>query len=780
MKRKLFAFSMTMALLLSMLSVAGVGAHTIQIEKKNSLAASRTDWFGAQPSGGIGAVQRNSSQQGEFIFNDASKDQRLISGTEAISRATDLDWFGVTADANNIYFLAKVDRIGGITQSPAINLIVTIDTNHTTGIGSGNLPLPVGSGAFSDTNVAADAAWEYAVRAEFKPGNSQSQGVVLADQLLILTAPNASTSCGGTCAAQLASAAISPGSFAELAIPWTKIGGKPLGANFLRFTVAVTYNTLPTPVEVSGFNSPVLDTIGVTSSKTDIIDGQLDSGSAFDVHFDTNVPVGGAASYEPYAPLLVTEIMPDPVGKDTPGSASNADSEYIEIYNPNSFAIALGDYKIGNAATRGSSSQVMLRLPAQNLAAKDFLIIARDKTKFTAVHPSVSASKVLNAGSLTRYTAWASGLELDLDNISGAAAEEQVLILNAKDNIVDIVTYGNPTTRTPGIIPLVMTSTIEGASYERCPGGLDTNGGFIDGGLNDPPSSTDFITHPTFGEQTPGTVCVGRPGLDVSIAKGGPSQATVGTNVAFTLTYNNVGSAGELGGAQATITDTLPAGMTFQSSAPAPTSVNGQTVVWKVAPPAVGGLPSTIVLTATIAPATPENTPLTNRVVISTPNEPTDVLTQGNNQAEWTVSTLGPALLDVSFDGLTAAPPGRQFAFSIGFANGGQSPAQGVEIALTVPTGVTLLATSSATATPGFSTPVSGPTTVTWTVSQLEAVTTGGISITGQVGAGVASGSSLNFQTTIKNTTEPIVAEKTANATLKAEFLRMYIPVTRK
>jgi hypothetical protein len=110
MKRKLIAFSTTMALLLSVFSAAIVGAHSVTIETP-TLTASRADWFGLQgDSSGIGVVQRNASQQGEYIFNDASKDQRIITTTEPVTRETDLDWFGVTADADNVYFLATVLR----------------------------------------------------------------------------------------------------------------------------------------------------------------------------------------------------------------------------------------------------------------------------------------------------------------------------------------------------------------------------------------------------------------------------------------------------------------------------------------------------------------------------------------------------------------------------------------------------------------------------------------------------------------------------------------------
>src|SRR3954464_5006339 len=98
MKRKLIAFSTTMALLLSVFSAALVGAHPATIETP-ALTASRAEWFGLQgDSAGVGVVQRNAGQQGEYIFNDAGKDQRIITTTQPVTRETDLDWFGVTAD----------------------------------------------------------------------------------------------------------------------------------------------------------------------------------------------------------------------------------------------------------------------------------------------------------------------------------------------------------------------------------------------------------------------------------------------------------------------------------------------------------------------------------------------------------------------------------------------------------------------------------------------------------------------------------------------------------
>lgn len=782
MKRKLFAFSMTMALLLSMLSVAGVGAHTIAIEDNVTVPSGRTEWFGLQPDvAGTGAVQRNSAQFGEYVFNDASKDQRLITGSPEITRAGDLDWFSVTADANKVYFLAKVDKYAGITQSPAINLIITIDNKA-----GGNAVLPVAAtNPVSDVNVPSDALWEYAINAQFKPGNSSSNGRVPANKLFVYDSANPSGKNCTSCAGQLVSAAISAGSFVELSMPWAAFnaGGNPLkpttANDKLRFVVALTYNNQAIPID--GFNSPVIDVIGTNKNTlADIGDGTIDT--SFDVHFNPNVPVGGAASFEPYSPLQITEFQANPPGKDTPGSASSVDSEWIEIYNPNSFAVALTDYKIGNAAARGSSSQGMFKFKSGSLASKGLLIVARSKADFLKSHPGYAGTLLDLNADLTKYSAWATG-DLDLDNIGGLAVEEQVVLLDGKDGIVDMVTYGSPTAPTPGNVPIRLLDVPEGATYERCPATLDTNGGFVNK-TNNPSSNTDFVPHSTLAEQTPGTACVGRTGLDESIAKTGPTVATVGTDVVFELTYSNIGISDELPGAQTTITDTLPAEMTFQSAsfqdAPlVPTSVSGQNVVFKVTPPPAGGQAFTIVLTATIAPSAPENTALTNRAVISSPNEPKDTATQSNNQSEWTVTTLGPALLDVSLAGLTAAPPGQQFAFSINYVNNGQSVAEGTAISLQIPANITLLSVDSSSATPSFGLPVSGPTTVTFTGDQLDALEGGSITIIGRVAVATPAKTVLPFQTTLSSTTAG-VASDTANGSLTADFLRMYMPFVRK
>lgn len=789
MRRKLLAFSMTFALLLSAFSAANVGAHTVTIENAATvgLTPSRTDWFGVQPDqSGEGIIQRNKAQQGEFVFNDATRDQRLIN-TTVVTRAADLDWFSVTADANNIYFLAKVDRYNGITQTPSIELMITIDTDHVASSTASKVQLPLATSGISQTSVPADAAWEYVVNPRFSAGNGVNPYVNGTTRIWTNAGGTQTSSTCASCASQLAGAAVNQGSFAEVAVPWTSIGGKPTGANFLRFTVSSMYSNTPNrSIPNDGYNSPVIDVLGIGSTLADIQDGTINT--SFDVHFDTN-PAPVNATYEPYSPLTISEFQPNPINTDDPTRASATDSEWIEIYNPNTFAITLSDYKIGNAAKRdATSSQGMFKFKASSIASKAVVIVARSKSKFLAAHPGYSGTVYDLSADMTRYTAWSAGTTIDLNNSPTPPAtnfEEQVVLLDAKDDIVDLVNYGNPVTPYPGNVPIVTASVPEGASYERCPVLVDTNGGFdrIEPALN----NTDFVAHNTTTEQTPGIACLGKPGIDMAIVKtAGTTNGQAGVDsVVFTLSYSNVGSSDEVGGATVTITDTLPAGLTYAGSSSDSTNVvptvNGKTITWSgVTPPSAGGVASTILVSATIDAGTPDNTALVNKAGISSPNEPTNAQQAGvrtNNFAEAAVTTIGPAVLNLSFEDLGGnTPPNAQFTFVLNYSNIGQDDATDTTVALNIPANVTILSADSEDARPNFSTPVSGPAQLTWTVSNLPSNTGGTITLVGQVSGAAADGSTLAFTATANSG----AVTATTSASQTVAFNKIFLPFIKK
>jgi uncharacterized repeat protein (TIGR01451 family) len=753
-----------MALLLSIFSAANVGAHTAQIETP-TLTASRAEWFGLQAdTSGIGIVQRNASQQGEFIFNDAGKDQRLITTTDPVTKETDLDWFGVTADEDAIYFLAKVDNYCCITNNPSLELLVTVDTTQN-GAGTTDLPLVQAAGTYSTTKVANDAAWEFAVRTTFPSGASGSRSVNGTTRIHT-NATGAGSSCNAAgCSSQVASASVDKGSFAEVKVPWGQIGGKPTGSKFLRLTVSTLYDDHTVPAD--GYNSPVIDVLGTNSGAgatlADLQDGTIDT--SFDVHFNTN---GAAPTYEPYAPLMVTEYQPNPIGSDSPGPTNpSTETEWIEVYNPNGFPITLSDYKLGNTPKRGSGSQGMFKFKASSIPANGVVVVAKEKARFLAGHPGF-AGTVYDLGSdMTQYTAWASG-QLQLDNqpdISGVF-EEQVVLLDAKDGIVDMSTYGNPTTAYPGHTPFFVSAVPEGVSYERCPVGRDTNN-----------STVDFIAHSTPGEQSPGAVCLGVPGLDLTVAKTGtanPIENETGTirYANFTITASNIGTQPE--NSTIVVSDTLPAGLTFDSAVPAPTNVVGSALGWTfngMAP----GASSTIVLTATVDSSVGENVPLTNNVLISGPSELPEA--KNNNAASWTVTTLGPPDLNISSNFSGPISPGTTFGFVITYQNTGQNDVSDVTITDVLPAGVTILSEQSDTAT--WNNATSG--TVTWTVSSLQPNETGTIVITARLSSAAPNNSALTNTLSITvPATDPTPANNAESKTTTVGMRKLYMPITVK
>jgi len=764
MKRKFIAFSTTIALLLSVLSVASVGAHTAYIESLDpggpgGPTANRAEWFGLQSDGsGIGVVQRNASEQGEFIFNDATKDQRLITTTKTVTRETDLDYFGVTGDANAVYFLAKVDNYSGIANNPSLELLITIDTTQN---GAGTTDLPLQSGTYSTTKVANDAAWEFAVRTTF-PSGSPGVKAVNGTTHIHQNATGTGTTCASTtCPSQLASAAVFQGNFAEVKVPWSQIGGMPTGGKFLRMTVSTLYNTHQVPQD--GYNSPVIDVLGSGSTLADLQDGTLDT--SFDVHFDANG--------EAYAPLQVTEFQPNPIGNDSPGPTNpSVDTEWVEIYNPNSFAIPLNTYKLSNTPRRGSTSQGAAKFKATSIAANTVIVVAREKSRFLAGHPGYVGTVYDLSSDMTQYTAWASG-PLQLDNApstsptSNGTFEEQVLLLDAKDDIVDMATYGNTAAPYPGHTPISTAAVPEGVSYERCPALHDTNN-----------SATDFITHGTTGEQTPGVVCVGRPGIDMQIAKTGPSNFQPGDPVQFTISYANGGDTDELA-PTVTVTDTLPTGLGFTPGAgnavPEPTTVNGNKLIWVVPAPVHGGALSTIILTTTSDVNLGVNVPVVNSVEIASKNEQAVATT--NNTAQATTTTLGPADTSISSNLSGAVPPGAQFQFTITYRNTGQDDVSNVTITDVLPAGVTILSEDSPTAT--WDNATTG--TVTWDAGTLPPNASGTIVVTAQLSGSVAVGTSLpNTLSITVPVNDPTPSDNTEAKTLTVGLRKLYLPLILK
>lgn len=220
------------------------------------------------------------------------------------------------------------------------------------------------------------------------------------------------------------------------------------------------------------------------------------------------------------------------------------------------------------------------------------------------------------------------------------------------------------------------------------------------------------------------TTQITRP--NVWITKTGTPSVTVGQTIGYTLSYGNNGSAPANG---VTVVDTLPAGTSFVSAIPAPNSVSGQTLTWNVGTLNAGATGSiTVNATATVNAASL----ITNGATISTPT-PGD--SPADNSSSTNTNVLRPNVMITKAAPVTVTA-GDTLSYSLSYSNTGNAAADGVNVADTLPAGVTFV---SATPAP---TSQSGQT-LTWNLGTLSAGLSGSISVTVQTSANLANGASL-------------------------------------
>jgi uncharacterized repeat protein (TIGR01451 family) len=164
--------------------------------------------------------------------------------------------------------------------------------------------------------------------------------------------------------------------------------------------------------------------------------------------------------------------------------------------------------------------------------------------------------------------------------------------------------------------------------------------------------------------------------VDLTILKAGDMTGVRGRSVTYRLTYGHrYGSQASASGV--VVQDVLPAGLTFASASPAPSSVSGQTLTWNI-----GGLAldtvGEIVVTAQVASNAPAN--VTNVASITIP--PSDP-TPSNNTSQLTTTIGDPPPtpnVTITKTGPATAGPGETIQYLISYRNTGGAAAAAVEI----------------------------------------------------------------------------------------------------
>jgi uncharacterized repeat protein (TIGR01451 family) len=251
----------------------------------------------------------------------------------------------------------------------------------------------------------------------------------------------------------------------------------------------------------------------------------------------------------------------------------------------------------------------------------------------------------------------------------------------------------------------------------------------------------------------------------VSVAKTGPNTVTAGTTITYTITVANTGPSD----AQAVVlSDTLPAGVTFQSITPAPTNPDNFTpftlVGGVVSSPAAGvtvAAGNTDVFTLVVA--VPSNaaggTMLTDTAAVTTTT--TNTSSQVTSVVTTTVATT--ANVSITETGPATATEGDTVTYSLTLTNTGPSDAAGVVVTDVLPAGAGLVS-----ATLGGVTGVQSGNTITFNLGTVPASAVA--TVTGTVGVTFGEDGGLtNTATVTSTTTNTSAMTKATVATAVAE-----------
>lgn len=193
-------------------------------------------------------------------------------------------------------------------------------------------------------------------------------------------------------------------------------------------------------------------------------------------------------------------------------------------------------------------------------------------------------------------------------------------------------------------------------------------------------SSSNF--DPNLANNNASATGVVNAAADLSLTVNAPQSVFVGNNITFAYTIQNAGPSNATG---VTLTDTLPAGLTFVSSTP-PVCTGGPALTCNVGSVA-NGATTNVSIVATVNAA---GKLFTNTANVSA-NE-TDPNPQNNTQID---SFTATASADLAIS-IASAPPttvivGQPLTFTLTVMNNGPSPATGVTVSNPLPAGTTLV-----------------------------------------------------------------------------------------
>ena len=464
--------------LAALILAASASAHPVTIDH------SIGDWMtSGPPIMNLGEFVRGSGQVGEYVWVDVPDDH----GTDLFSvPGADLRQFRVTADATRLYFLVRTASTAWDNPFPSYQIAVDLDRATSSGQTS--------FAGFADTQVAADAAWEFLIQTRYAPTFS----VVVLDPAFNTVATGAVETPGaGTTA------------WFEIAVDWSSLGLDGPPSTPLRITVASFLERFEEPGVTWDIGGP---------SVSNAIDGLTNYGdprsSGFpataveiaDQVVDYHVDLWFESDGEVMSPLLISEVL-----SDAPASGV----EWVELQAR--VPIGLEGFRIGDEETPDGAEGMAVFPAGATASPGQSIVVTNFGTSFTGFYgfpPTFETSGTdLSIPDLVADGAWASTAAFGLVN-----AGDEVIVLDPSWTVLDVYRYG------AGFWPSTGATTVpaQGRSYERIPPVLDSN------------ASSDFRLQIS---PTPGTgpVAVGPPTAPTRLALSTPWPNPARTHVRWSI-----------------------------------------------------------------------------------------------------------------------------------------------------------------------------------------------------------------------------------------------------
>lgn len=141
----------------------------------------------------------------------------------------------------------------------------------------------------------------------------------------------------------------------------------------------------------------------------------------------------------PPIPLSISEVLFD-------GTGTEEGDEFVELYNPSSLRVDLGDYKIGDEETRGGSEGMYAFPRGAAIPPNGIVVVARNAAQFRARFGRDPDFEFVTTGTLTdtpavpdlvKYPAWSNGV------FSLANTGDEVVLLGPQDVLVDSAAWAS-------------------------------------------------------------------------------------------------------------------------------------------------------------------------------------------------------------------------------------------------------------------------------------------------------------------------------------------------